>query len=528
MGSEPPSRIPSPIERIARPHPRTHLVCTLIRPCHLSQLTKACFRYDALTVNNKIVYQNGLSSANIAFATTCGAVLTNYCWTEDKVKSSKQVALKNGVAFEKVYFGIDVWAQNTVDFGLPRTTYPEIKGGGSNTGIAVNKLADSGLSAGIFAPAWSFEHFPGHGRNVERVMWEGEALWNGATCSCRGDAAARHPANPTQCIIRSASHYAAGSETFFYTDFSRAFATNKKKEAQRLYSGKQLHSQLGSQSVLPQLPHLRTYNDHNLPIDGVISRLKSHGRQASLCLDGARYSSNSIQRDQLFARELPLFKLDMPADGSLQLTLLCTYFLNIPEAVTSIYMRFTSGTRFVPLKDSTGLQTVDCEIEPGHDKHKNPRLEELGVRIWSNPFSESVDQILEIYEIRIIPRSQLAVERSYLLEDVKIEKQGDGDTENWILRWSYQDDRIENDVSEFAVSKTPFSDVTGPFSYFTIKIDSFELGRAYALEHVLPKTLIEGFTEDSVKVTLVGVGFDGRELARCELGSVHTHNGMKD
>ena len=72
---------------------------------------------------------------------------------------------------KSIYFGVDVWAQNKSSFTHPRVTYPEYGGGGTNTGVALARLSDTGQSVGIFAPAWSFEHFPGHERDVERTVW---------------------------------------------------------------------------------------------------------------------------------------------------------------------------------------------------------------------------------------------------------------------------------------------------------------------------------------------------------------------
>jgi hypothetical protein len=49
-------------------------------------------RYDAITINNKVDYQNSLSLQNVPFAKSCGRVLTNYCWKEADVHESKEVA----------------------------------------------------------------------------------------------------------------------------------------------------------------------------------------------------------------------------------------------------------------------------------------------------------------------------------------------------------------------------------------------------------------------------------------------------
>ncbi|KAJ4348038.1 uncharacterized protein N0V89_009410 [Didymosphaeria variabile] len=498
----------------------------------LMGLSKEIIWYDALTNDNKVAYQNGLNNKNIAFAATCGAVLTNYSWNEGNALSSKEVALEIGLPVEKVYFGIDVWAQNTVDFGLPRVTYPEVKGGGTNTGIAVSKLAEIGLSAGVFAPAWSFEHFPQYGKTVECAMWEGRASGTEMTCSCRGGADYCHPVNSSQPIVRGATRYPAGSERFFYTDFNRAFATHHENEAQRLYHNKTLHSQLGSQSILPHLktPCSDAWAHDQAPIDRVTSQLRYTGDRTLLCFDAIRINPEFANNDRVYDRDLALFQLDMPSDGSLQLKLACAYFPCLSQAgiaptVTSIYLKFTDGIKCIRLEDFAGFQRVEEVIQVDCDSHSDVRLQELGVRITSAAFPESLAEtrgrVLEIYEISIVPRSCLPLEHSYSIHDVKIEKRDEGAYTHWRLRWTYLDNGGEDNGSAFATSGMPCSDITGPFSYFAIQIDGVELGRAYALEHVLPKTFVEGFGGKAVTVVVAGVGFDGREIARYERESVH-------
>ncbi|KAL1601551.1 hypothetical protein SLS60_006466 [Paraconiothyrium brasiliense] len=489
--------------------------------------------YDALTKDNKVAYQNGLNNKNIAFAATCGVVLTNYSWNERNALSSKEVALKNGLPVEKVYFGIDVWAQNTVDFGLPRVTYPEVKGGGTNTGIAVSKLAEIGLSAGVFAPAWSFEHFPQHSRSVECAMWEGRAYGTGTACSCRGGANYCHPINRSQPIVQYATSYPAGSERFFFTDFSRPFATHHENEAERLYENKTLHSQLGSQSIIPHLepPFTDAWTYNQAPIDRAKTQLRYAGDRTLLCVDAVCFNPELVSKDRIYDRDLPLFKLNMPSDGSLQLTLTCAYFPYVRQSdfaptVMSIYLKFTDGIRFIPLGDFAGFQIVEDVVHFDCDSHADARLQELGVRITSPAFPESLAEtrgrLLQIYEISIVPRGYLALEHGYLIHDVKIEKRGEGACEHWRLRWAYLENRGENNGYAFAPSGMPYSNTTGPFSYFAIQIDGIELGRAYALEHVLPKTFVESLGGKGVTIVVAGVGFDGREIARYEQKSVHT------
>lgn len=91
--------------------------------------------YDALTSENKVDYQNGLTSKNLGYALKADKLFMNYKWTESKLIESERVADINGMSTADVCFGIDVWAQNTNMPGPSRITYPPKDGGGTNTGV---------------------------------------------------------------------------------------------------------------------------------------------------------------------------------------------------------------------------------------------------------------------------------------------------------------------------------------------------------------------------------------------------------
>ena len=91
--------------------------------------------YDALNIDNEVEYQNGLTPKNLQFAKSAGALFTNYKWTKARLWEGKVISRDCGVATSDVFFGIDVWAQNTNMPGPPRITFPEKGGGGTNTGL---------------------------------------------------------------------------------------------------------------------------------------------------------------------------------------------------------------------------------------------------------------------------------------------------------------------------------------------------------------------------------------------------------
>ena len=94
--------------------------------------------YDALNTDNEVRYQNGLTRKNLPFAKAADGLFTNYKWTEDKLQEAKELATEYDLDLLKLYFGIDVWAQNTDMLGPPRVTWPPDNGGGTNTGWVGN------------------------------------------------------------------------------------------------------------------------------------------------------------------------------------------------------------------------------------------------------------------------------------------------------------------------------------------------------------------------------------------------------
>ncbi|KAF2672408.1 hypothetical protein BT63DRAFT_370016, partial [Microthyrium microscopicum] len=221
--------------------------------------TRKLVWYDSLTVGGRVRYQNALTYSNLPFFETCGNILTNYAWEPSMIEMSKAVAKNSGVSVANIYFGVDVWAQNKpVDKYHPRVSFPQNRGGGgTNTGVAVSECRNQGVSSGIFAPAWAYEHFklPEDGPTVSRCMWEGEPLPKEVECECYGgrpNAAMCHFTHRTDAsITRSALEYPAGSEDFFWTDFCKAFS-QRTIRPDSSSARTEINAHLGSQSVLPR------------------------------------------------------------------------------------------------------------------------------------------------------------------------------------------------------------------------------------------------------------------------------------
>ena len=107
---------------------------------------RAVLWYDSLSIHNKVCYQNALTHENARFATKVDGLFTNYNWDLEKLEQSCEYAARIGIPREKIFFGIDVWAQNNNMSGPPRITYPEKGGGGTNTGLVSYALSNSSRS----------------------------------------------------------------------------------------------------------------------------------------------------------------------------------------------------------------------------------------------------------------------------------------------------------------------------------------------------------------------------------------------
>jgi len=119
----------------------------------------------------------------------------------------------------------------------------------------------------------------------------------------------------------------------------------------------------------------------------------------------------------------------------------------------------------------------------------------LRVEGYSETISTSSLLVAEIMSICVCRSSKAA--RNYTISDATLV---DIDETASCLSWKFNDEA--RDASP-GYDGLPYSDLTGPFSFFMIEINGRQVGRAYAVEYVL-----RGVDEDS-DVRIIGVGFDG-------------------
>jgi hypothetical protein len=446
------------------------------------------------------------------FSEACGSILTNYAWTEEAALRSKELASKREIQLRNVFFGIDIWAQNTIKGRHYRVTYPRKDGGGTNTGVGVEKLAEIGLSAGIFAPAWTFEHFPGHGRAMERAVWDGVDLPDNMSCSC-DPACQCHPPNHRSPVVRYAREFPAGSETFFYTDFNRSFGYHGDKAGYKLYGRKRIHSQVGSQSILPHIARKTSGNNQTEnAVNALSTRLENLPQGTQLVADVESSIPHGDSTPEVYLRTLPLYKVNMVADGTLRFMVRAGYTPPTPGATAGLYFRFKNDTCLVSLPEGDVFQwfpSTEGPVLPDTGIQDDDRLIEIGIFLKAPQVHQQTLKFLEIKELRISPQIAAAnVLSNFNIGNIRAEQRENGPDKHWRLCWDYQCDI--GDVIKKAGG--PYSEITGPFSHFGIEADGI-CAVAYALEWIPFPGLVEKLTGKGAMVIVIAVGFDGRRLA---------------
>lgn len=436
------------------------------------------------------------------FAQAAGSILTNYDWTAEKALVAKQLALELGIEPGNVMFGIDVWAQSSQLQGPQRRTYG---GGGTSTGVAVELLARLGLTAGIFAPAWAFEHFPEFSKAVERSMWDGDQLPTSLRCDCRPESKHEAPEYLKYSITGSAMEYAAGSESFFHSNFARAFTTHT------LGGNDPITSHLGKQSILP---HLKGAG--SIPYD---DRGGFHGEFLSspsrLAVSFKEAASSHLTPD----RSLALFKLSMV--GNLEARV--TYRKEETPEGMNISFRFSGAE-----ESSISVPSAACEKVTilrtfelaGHDpmdlatSQYLKRLTGVYLCISSNRFAlEDATSIPVVEILEICIKKMGKYYRGPTIDGICIDAPANAHRR---LRWCFEAKQGPASKEDHSDDGMPYSNITGPFAFFIVKVNGAISGRAYALEYLLTEE--EGHKideEGDTEIEVVGYGFDERELCTC-------------
>jgi hypothetical protein len=426
--------------------------------------------YDSLTRNNRIEYQNALTEQNVILAKAAGSILTNYVWTPEKAAATRAIAMQNGINPANVLCGIDVWAQSS-----ERETYPEDVGGGTGTGLGVAKLAELGLSAGIFGPAWPYEHFDclPNSRAVEKAMWTGAALPETLRCDCASSSRHSIPGYMGNSILQSAQEFPAGSDNFFYTEFAQAFEAVTGLRA--VAENTQVRANLVCQSVLPRpTTYGSTPREIFCQVESRPSRLSLY-----MCALGENVYTHSI---------LDLFKLNMPAS---QVLISVKYRRPKAPASLRVWLHLEGLDVQIPLAEQQNTITTEIQV------NEADTLTGISLRVEGHVGTISTNTLLVAEIMSICVRRRSTVAKNYTISDAALVEL---DETTSCLSWKFNN-QARNASSED--DGLPFSGLTGPFSFFMIEINGQQLGRAYALEYVLRDI------DDKSDIRISGTGFDG-------------------
>ncbi|TLD31982.1 glycoside hydrolase family protein [Venturia nashicola] len=454
--------------------------------------------YDAVTITNRISHQNALTPANLPFVLASSAFLTNYTWNPSSISSSLSLAHQHDLDSQNIFFGIDIWAQNRPhSFLHPRLTWPLFNGGGTNTGFAVKKCAEMGVSAGLFAPGWCWEHFSSTAdrRKVEGSLWRGVELDESVKCDCKpgfwGGDVHRTWEYLGNGVTRWAEQSVVGSESGFWTVFERAFGVVANENGE-----KSIISQLAAQGIMPVRGEIGekkdiwwTINDEKPGILSVVAAASSDEET------GQRY--------------LKLYNLGVRVEEDTRLVV--RYHRphsSLPKSISfllKIHVSSGETEELIPLPGADYKEDALCHTfspTPSHDA----TITELGIVFSGNLAAEQ--DILQLTSLSIGSPTSFPRTSSIRITDVQIAICSREKWKHGRLSWS---------LSSFAEepSRTDYwSRITGPIAYFEIRIDGAMIGRACGLNFVLPDVIVERWRSDGVAVDLCGVLFGGSRSER--------------
>lgn len=470
-------------------------------------------------------------------------MLTNYAWSANMLAEAQLFGKLQGMPPPTIAFGIDVWAQNRPLSDPPRKTFPEDGGGGTGTGCAVKACAAVGFTAGIFAPAWTYEHFPNHGRDVERAMWEGVALPDALQCGC--DTPDTHSKAPYQDmpIARFARESAAGSGRFFYTNFERAFQDRQDCD------GRSQFAHVGAQAVLPLIddPNRKAeqvardwISEFDKTRGGIhvhCIELRSNPPRAAFLLKTFAPPSGSMHTyppDHLFEvrdKAVRLYNLSIHDTTDLDFSITYTKRATPRALDLSIHLGCPHPPIILPSRACNRETLVVPLDDPSQDRLYRPiekAPEDLlhldtkdkfishisvmcgGLLPKSQLQPGTVTELFEIHELCIKKRTRSSPHNS--LTNLRLVRRAGDCMSHTRLAWNYLADETQRGRSGM-----PYSDCTGPFSYFRVYVGEVLIGRVYALACVVPEKETWRLERGGeVKVRIEGYGFDGKVLCEME------------
>jgi len=341
----------------------------------------------------------------------------------------------------------------------------------------LKEIQSNGLSAGLFAPGWTFENFDGKDfHQIDRRFWTGESSSAGSVADFVGNRE-------------------AGTQRFFYTNFNRAFGSGFWLRGKKISTNVWTH--LGAQSVLPNMPS-RSLSALQWTLD------------AGNAYTGAWSLKLTSPASQAYEHlYLPLYKL-----GIIHTTDLVLHYVLRTDTGTSgwgLYWDFVSsdGTkirRTEPIDDIYGVWKTGSVLT-GDEDVESHILVELGIyRVSPSPSGAT----LWLGELMLTTLDTESDNQPAFISSVVPKPSGTGRTK---LTWSVYSTFGSEIIQEKRKQKECWSEQTKDFAYFVVWKGEQMVGVAYACEYVIDGTIEGGDRWRVSGVTWEGIVWEGPDGA---------------
>ena len=207
---------------------------------------------------------------------------------------------------------------------------------------------------------------------------------------------------------------------------------------------------------------------------------------------------------------LRLFKLNMPADGTLE----ALVRFSKPRVARSVRLGFyaaykVSGKQEIAYKHSEILHSISLDTHRMSISYQGAgnRLVEFGVYCEKSVEMSRPLNLLQIERLVISPHHRL-ISRDFTIYNVHAIRRGEDPYAERRLAWQW---RGEDEARPDGI---PWSKTTGPFSYFKISIQRREVGKAYGIEFPVRAEDIESSrtTDESIEIQISGILFGGEKV----------------
>lgn len=356
-----------------------------------------------------------------------------------------------------------------------------------------------GVSVGLFAPGWCWEHFSSTNdrKAAEQSLWRGVELDGGVKCDCKpgfwGGDVHRTREYLGNGVAQSAVEGLVGSEEGFWTEFERGFGVVGEGE-KAVFGGKRFYSQLGAQGVLPVQAEEE---------EKEIWWAVDYERSGFLSIVGKSSTEETGQR------YLKLYNLGIRVEEDTRLVI--RYHrprFSLPLSIAFLFRIHSSegeSQELVPLPvadlDDMPLSYTLSPVS-GH----YATITEIGITITGPLQSEQQKEALQISCFSIGSPSSFPSSSPIRISNIQLKIQGRDERKHGRLIW-----RLSH-LPERPGEDDYWSEITGPIAYFEIGIDEAVVGRAYGLQFVLPDVIIDKWRGEGVVVEVCGVLFGGRKM----------------